>query len=514
VGCLQAFRKGESVLRCHFALKSFPLNGALQGLPGPRMSVPCQSRYHVSCFRLTKPFQSRLKDEGGLSLPAGIASVLPIFICECCTVRSVLGRELTWHPRDRALMLLERARILDMVHQWAPSTISQYKGKIRMVKEFELLFRCPVLRTPNLTAPPNVESIPLMWAQQRYSLQQRQWRRSTALIGADEDRVTFSTVRMMRSATSLYHTWMKMVEQPGQLIREHGSSRPIQVDGCIPTDGLEYSLMSTGMSRRLGENAKPSQVLLGRHIEWMDNYLNDGYLKAIKNGNLILAHELAKAGGCNLLAWLAWLRGGETFGLRWMDIECILPGHDGIQDLPGGVGALLFRLLEQTKTNRSSVADVITAFCTGSGLHLGKWIKRMRAHVAEVGEDPAATEWPTDARYIFDNNAGIPWDSAYFRHCYLLPLLQLQRLNGDAYLQEFDGSPGKTLMEAFYSMHSYRRGGRSHVSKHRPGCRRKATPEEVNEHGRWRRRRASESMAEQYRQWPLIDRLALTLLCM
>jgi hypothetical protein len=90
----------------------------------------------------------------------------------------------------------------------------------------------------------------------------------------------------------------------------------------------------------------------------------------------------------------------------------------------------------------------------------------------------------------------------------------IEQLTLDPYLREYDGSPGKTMAEAFYSMHCYRRGGRSHVSQRRPLCTRKASPEEVNEHGRWRRNRQNESMAEQYRQWALADRIALTLLCM
>jgi hypothetical protein len=504
-----SFRNGEAILRCHFATTPFELTGAQP----PKMSVPCQSRYHVDCFRLTIPFHSRLADEGGLFLPPGIASILPIFICECCTVRAVLGRELTWHPRHRALMLLERMRVLDMVHQWAPGTITQYKSKIMMIRTFETNFCCPVLRSPmGLRGPPAGDHIPLMWTQQFYSMQRRQWSRSTAL-GHDNERVAYGTVRTMRSAASLYHTWLSMVEQPGRSIREHGSSRPIQVDGCIPTDTLEYSMMSTGMSRRLGENSTPAMPLLARQISWMDDYLDGQYRKALAL-HPELARELAMAGCCNLLAWLAWLRGGETFGVTWADLMVIKPGDGATQDLPAHVGAILIKLLQQTKTCRSSVADVAVAFCTSSGLSLGKWLTRIRASVSHTGiaDDPA--EWAADTRTIFCHPDGRPWDSTYYRQTFLLPLLQLQRLDGDPYLQSYDGSPGHTLAEAFYSMHCYRRGARTHVSHKHPGCIRRATIEEINEHGRWRRRRASESMAEQYRQWPLRERLAITLLCM
>jgi hypothetical protein len=43
---------------------------------------------------------------------------------------------------------------------------------------------------------------------------------------------------------------------------------------------------------------------------------------------------------------------------------------------------------------------------------------------------------------------------------------------------------------------------------------RKATPDEINEHGRWRTRYHSESMAVHYNEWEVIDRIMITLLCM
>jgi hypothetical protein len=52
-------------------------------------------------------------------------------------------------------------------------------------------------------------------------------------------------------------------------------------------------------------------------------------------------------------------------------------------------------------------------------------------------------------------------------------------------------------------MHSYRRGGRSHVYRRRQGCARKATAEEVTEHGRWRSKRSSMDMPTAYNKWKL-----------
>ena len=159
------------------------------------------------------------------------------------------------------------------------------------------------------------------------------------------------------------------------------------------------------------------------------------------------------------MAWLAWLREGETFGIRWADLFATLPGDGESQGLPAAGGALLVKLLQQTKTNRSSVADVALAFCTGSGLNLGQWLLRIRKHTlrAPISDNP--TEWATDTRYLFCHSSGLSWDSTYFRQTYLIPLLQAQRLEGDPYLREYDGSPGKKMAEAFYFMHCYRRVG-------------------------------------------------------
>ena len=71
-----------------------------------------------------------------------------------------------------------------------------------------------------------------------------------------------------------------------------------------------------------------------------------------------------------------------------------------------------------------------------------------------------------------------------------------------------------------YSLHSWRRAGRSRVSRpprhnepNPPGTR-VATKIEVYEHGRWRCKGSSEDMPAHYNHWDLPDRLAISLLCM
>jgi hypothetical protein len=63
-------------------------------------------------------------------------------------------------------------------------------------------------------------------------------------------------------------------------------------------------------------------------------------------------------------------------------------------------------------------------------------------------------------------------------------------------------------------MHSYWRGARTHVSRLRPGCLRKAGGQEVTEHRRWCLSRSGLDMQTLYLEWNLFDRLALPRFCM
>ena len=186
-----------------------------------------------------------------------------------------------------------------------------------------------------------------------------------------------------------------------------------------------------------------------------------------------------------------------------------LPEDAATLDLPPNTGVIQLRLSEETKSDRSRTADVIVAFLTSSGLSPGLWLTRLRALLRLPAQDEDSS-----SELIFQHPSGKQWDSAYFRQTYLWPSLQAQRLAGDPFLREFDGSNKNSIPEKFWAMHSYRRGGRTHVSKKRPGCLRKATATEVDEHGRWRQLRENMSMAKAYQQWSLPDRLSVTLLCM
>ena len=183
------------------------------------------------------------------------------------------------------------------------------------------------------------------------------------------------------------------------------------------------------------------------------------------------------------------------------------PGDGPTLGLEPGVGAVAFRLLPETKTNRTSRADQYISYYSSSGLSYGVWVTRLDGiHTRLFGQA---------AGPLFRHFDGTRWTSTYFRQTYLWPWLEQQRAEGDPMLQRFDPNSDRENVRArFFSMGSYRRGGRSHVAKKRPGCVRKATSLEVHEHGRWAIRKGTEAAPIHYNEPSTADKLDITLLCM
>ena len=150
-------------------------------------------------------------------------------------------------------------------------------------------------------------------------------------------------------------------------------------------------------------------------------------------------------------------------------------------------------------------ADHIVAHTTASGLSPGHCFERL------LELRPPQTS-PTD--YIFLTKTGRRWNSYHFRETYLYPGLTRQWQEGDPLLRTYAPRSAEDLPKKFYSLHSYRRGARTHVSKKRDGCIRKATQLEITDHGRWRTRYTTHSdMPTHYQETTLEDRLYITLLC-
>jgi hypothetical protein len=66
----------------------------------------------------------------------------------------MVDREL--HSReDYALMALERMRMIDVAHNWAPSTHTKYQDKLRFLRNFQERFSgLKILRSDTLDKPP------------------------------------------------------------------------------------------------------------------------------------------------------------------------------------------------------------------------------------------------------------------------------------------------------------------------------------------------------------------------
>ena len=143
--------------------------------------------------------------------------IWPNFICEACTVRSVLQRKLTG-PHDWKLLCFERMRLLDMAHYWAIGMVKTYSSKLQVLRSFEHHFDgLHIFRPTSLLHSPRGPEIPLMWCQEAYSLRPGSSRRQSAM---DKVHLTFSTVWALRFALGQYYAWDMMVSQPHSVYQD------------------------------------------------------------------------------------------------------------------------------------------------------------------------------------------------------------------------------------------------------------------------------------------------------
>ena len=332
----------------------------------------------------------------------------------------------------------------------------------------------------------------LLWTMEWYTLQENR--------KEPRERIRYNTARHLRSALHNLLSWEGSLLPGGLAFREKDR---LHIPPLVSSSGsLIVQLTTSGLERRLGTDSSPSVALHAQHVH--ENLrsrqpLVDSDLPTWTRYQSVLA-QLAES-----ILWLGWLRGNELFGLRWGDIELIRPCPEPKYGLPPGSGALLLRLLEATKTNQTRTADHIIAYTTASGISPGTYLE------TALALRPAHCQ-PFD--FIFLTEKGRRWNSHHFRSVYVYPGLRRQWVNHDKLLRTYAPHSSDDLPKKFYSLNSYRRGGRTHVSKVRPGCLRKATPLEITDHGRWRKRYSTSSdMPTHYQETTLEDRLYITLLC-
>ena len=338
-----------------------------------------------------------------------------------------------------------------------------------------------------------------MWAEELYSLRTGRMRDPTT---GDVSRVSFGTVRQLRSAASYYAT-IDLLNSTGIHLHLDTNQHLLSHQGRA-TDSALMTYFTKGLRTRLGDDSNPATALLQRHIVGLDRYFEAGYHAATA------AHRCrwALAGFANLIFWMGWLRSSEGFSLQWRDVDIRRPLRAPTLDIPPNTGVVLLRLLPETKSDRTTTVDVVLSYNSASGLSVGKWADRAY-HVC--GPTP---HHASDTRHIFTNLDGSLWNSRDFRREFLYPGLTYLQVQGDPFLCSFDHRPGNSIPEKYWSLHCYRRGSRSHVSRRHPPPMRLATQAEVYEHARWRTRRRNEAIDVQYRQWTLFDRVAITLHCM
>jgi hypothetical protein len=422
-------------------------------------------------------------------------AVEPTFICELCQVRAMVDRELRPGANDLHLLMLERMRLIDCRSGWKASTLQNYGGKLRYLQGFGVRYGIPVLEPTVLQRPPVTPAIGLQWSQLAYSL------RTTK----DGSRIKISTVRQLRSAASMFYLVDTQTAYPRRAMRD--GQRRMQIAAYVsPTDESTNVFTQKGLERRLGNNPQASWALSYVHIKYIDVHLEGAFTRAT---TISAQHDIAVAGCSNLFFYLGWLRGGELYQGCASDLT-LTPPHEGTtKGLPPGIGVIEFDLLPETKSDPCRTADVVIAWATLSGFSLGTWLTRLSTFFSQI------------PGMLFSTVQHPVWTSRVFREVYAWPLLELQRSEGEATLRCFSEALGNRLQDKVYSMHSWRRAGDSragrfprHNEPNPPGTRR-ATTEEIYEHGRWelKRRKAAESMPSHYRQWLTVDRVPLTLCC-
>jgi hypothetical protein len=426
---------------------------------------------------------------------------MPHYACELCQVRAVRNAELAWSAPMVVLLMLEWMRQIDVLNAWTANTFKKYGPYIRWMRTFGQRFGVDPLRTTALTRPLDSTAIPLVWAELLYSLR--------TLVGraGERRRILYNTVRGLHSAAAWYHSMHLSYAYPARVMRDC-FQRGMILDFVSPTEEALTTLSHPGMARRMGTFAKMSWALSPNHIHMIDKGLDALWRAARLLGSLDEMHEIACAGVVNLAAYLGWERSGDIFSSAPDAMEAMHPRDGATRNLPPGIGAVEHTLLTETKSDPTLVADFVVAYTTLSGLSLGTWLERLQSFA------------PYDPETLFPTSRTPEWTSRHFRVNFAIPILERHRRKGEPTLSMFSDERGNRMIDKIYSIHSWRRAGRSKVSRvprhdePRPKGSRKASPEEVYEHGHWEKKQDNESMPRRYNQWDLSDRICVSYVCM
>jgi hypothetical protein len=189
------------------------------------------------------------------------------FICEACTVRAVLGRELTWTSGDIQLLMLGRMRLVDTAHAWASLMLQGAARCLSRISNFRQKYGIDLFPKAPITQPPRSAVIPLMWGVLEYTLQTS---RKTG------EGIKYNTARSLQLATSAYHLWDKMLQFPGHMYRDRDNN-VIGASHLSPTDSVIVTLGHKGMRRRLGTESRPPVFLVYIHVAFNQEFRGRQY---------------------------------------------------------------------------------------------------------------------------------------------------------------------------------------------------------------------------------------------
>jgi len=357
-GCKGSVSSYQAI-HCVFECRPFPNPRSARAPP----LRACGTCYHEGCIEVGAPFRTRHKDGRGLVYP--LTAAASGFVCEACTLRAHVGRELSRTHKDVYLLKLERMRMIDVAHNWAPRTLTSYRSRLRFIRNFERTYGVVCLPTLKLDTPPITPAIPLMWAMQHYALQKP--RGSHPSSG---DQVSWATARALRSAASFYNEGLMALQYPASSLRDPTSKRGRLSPGRSPTDFLGFSMMAAGMAKRMGTASKPARALRLEHVLWNLRFRDRQY-QVCTDPQMRL--EIATAAFAEIAAFCGWLRGGEVFGMDAEDVEYVPPESGPAHGLREGIGFFQVDLLDSTKSSQDAKADIVFASETSSGLDGGMW---------------------------------------------------------------------------------------------------------------------------------------------
>jgi hypothetical protein len=187
------------------------------------------------------PFTTRLfYHTKGLGYPPQLTS-FP-FICEGCTVRVLLRRELIICPTDIYLLKLERVRMFDMAYAWIHGTHGALTYYLRCLVTFSDKYGVPTLLNTPLIKPPAIPVIPIQWTVSAYTLQQYKRTKNT---------ITYNSARALQSKADDFKSWTLALAHPDTMYKSP-NNRMSPPPPLTRTYYLMANLTNTGMRRHLG----------------------------------------------------------------------------------------------------------------------------------------------------------------------------------------------------------------------------------------------------------------------